>query len=545
MAKQENGTLVIDNFRGVLTNFSDGDINSGRCYAENASGQNPVRLPGNLTWSELPVQIDEDSSVITDLILAGKERVESGILYVYCIGHTGRLYKIQVNNPATYNPDYDNPVLLATLAINSPTFTRGGFIDFFGATEQIYIGHDMGVTRINFDGTSEGFVGVLGSWTQTVPRPLKQFLGNLYIGNGTNIAEVNSTAAVSSYTKLSPAFPTQTQVRDLDVSVDGNYLQAVVTRLALGDITSSAQDTTISSSSESFIFKWNGTDIGYTAFTTFPSFSLSANTMFQNYQYVFGTDQFGMAVFNPSEKIISWTEAVPVMPNAITSTGNIVYFLTPLYYAGVMEIDCVMWGSVDFEVGQPVGFSDVFFLTAKAPETDIIRSPFFMTVANAGLGASSNGYVDNIFSESKFYFSTLETSSSTTAYRFYKWSPNASYVIPSGDIIPGAVYQTQTQLFSKKVKVNEVRIYGEPWVAGNSFSIDLVGSSGYQGVTGTAIPGGNKTFTAGTNLTIGDDFAWYTPDMAPTYGIGVAITNEGDVNHVINKIEIDYTSGGK
>jgi len=196
--------------------------------------------------------------------MCGKERVESGILYVYAVGHTGRVYKIQVNNPATYNPDYDNPVLLTTLTSGSPTFTRGGFMDFFGATERIYIGHDKGVTRVDFDGTNE--TAISGTWTQTVPRPLKQFIGKLYIGNGSNIAEIDSTATVTSSTKLSPGFPTNTQVRDMDVTTEGNYLQMVVSRLALGDITSATQDTTSTASTESYIFKWNGTDTGYTAF---------------------------------------------------------------------------------------------------------------------------------------------------------------------------------------------------------------------------------------------------------------------------------------
>src|SRR3990167_1660876 len=176
-------TKVIDNFRGSMTQYLDGDLNSGFSCVQNSAGANPFKSPGNLTWSSAPSRIDPDETVITDLIMPGKERVESGILYVYAIGHLGSLYKIQVNDPATNNPNYDNPVLLTTLTIGSPTFTRGGVMDFFGLTLRIYIGHDMGVTRINFDGTSETVVGVAGSWIQTVPRPLKQFIGRLYAGN--------------------------------------------------------------------------------------------------------------------------------------------------------------------------------------------------------------------------------------------------------------------------------------------------------------------------------------------------------------------------
>src|SRR3990167_6234997 len=228
-------TKVIDNFKGNMTPYRNGDLNNGRSYWIDVFGSDPFTKPGNLTWNEEATQIDSAGSVITDLIMAGKVRVESGIIYVYAIGHTGRLYKIQVNDPTTYNPDYDNPVLLATLTSGTPTFTRGAFMDFFGATERIYISHDKGVTRLNFDGTSETVVGVVGSWTQNVPKPLQQFLGKLYIGNWTNLAEIDSTATVTSYTKLSPSFPANSQVRDLKMSPDGNYIHSVVTELPLNE----------------------------------------------------------------------------------------------------------------------------------------------------------------------------------------------------------------------------------------------------------------------------------------------------------------------
>lgn len=539
--KDEIKTLLIDNFRGAMTIFLNGDINSGRSYEQTCSGQNPFLKPGQLTWSANPVQIDSAGAVITDLIMAGKERTESGILYVYAIGHTGKLYKIQVNDPTTYNADYDNPVLLATISINTPTFTRGGFIDFYGATEKIYIGHDKGLTSINFDGTGEAFVGILGSWTQNVPRPLKQFIGKLYAGNGSNIAEIDTTATVTNYTRLSPGFPTNSQVRDIDVSTDGTYLETVVSSLPLFDITSTTQETVSTANATSYIFKWNGSDIGYTAFTTFPSFALSANTAFQNYQYTFGTDQFGSAIYAPTEKIITVPEAPAPLPNAVASTGNLLMLMTPLRFAGVLQSYLLMWGSNDFENGHPLGFWSPMFTAAALPETDILRVPLMMSVSNTGFGASSNNYTSGVFGTSKLYFSQLETSvTPTTKYRFYKWSINTSALqSPPSDALAFGLYQTQTQLFSKKVKISEVRIYGEPWVSNVSFQIDLIGSSG------TAMSGGTKIFTSGTTLTVGNDFASYTPACAPTYAIGLSITNLGTANSVINKVEIDYSSGGK
>lgn len=533
-------TLIIDNFRGSMTWYNYGDINSGRSSSTVSSGQNPFLKPGQLSWSDTPIQIDAAGSVITDMIVAGKERLESNILYVYAVGHTGRVYKIQVNDPASYNPDLDSPVLLTTLTTGSPTFTRGGFIEFYGSTEKIYIGHDKGVTSITFAGGSETVVGVVGSWVQNVPRQMKQFLGKLYIANGSNLAELDTTLTITSYTKLSPGFPDNTQVRDMDLSTDGNYLHIVVSRLALENITSTTQAINSTASSDSFIFYWNGTDTGYTAFKTYPSFSLTANIMFQNYNYVFGYDQFGSAVFDPNEKFFTAAECQSPLPNAIVSTGNQVMWVAPTYFNGVLEVDLFCWGHMNFEIANPLGYYDLMFMNATAPETDIIRTPCVISVSNAGLGSSSNGYANNQYGSAKIYFSTLETSSGpTTKYRFYKWSPNANLDVPTTKALPDGIYQTQTQMFSKKISISEVRIYGEPWVADNSFQIDLIGSDGLP------ITGGSYTFTAGSTLTVGDDYAWYSPDMKPTYAIGVAITNKGTANHTINKIEIDWGQAGK
>ena len=531
-------TLVVNNFKGSMTIYQYGDINSGLAFVTNQFGSDPFTKPGNLTWCNSSVQIDAAGSVVTDLIMAAKERVEGNILYVYAIGHLGRLYKIQVNNPVTFNPNFDNPVLLATLTAQSPTFTRGGFIDFFGSTERIYIGHDVGVTRIDFDGTNETFIGVAGSYTATVPRPLKQFLGKLYFGNGTNIGEIDSTATVTDYTKLNPGFTAGTQVRDIDLTPDGIYLQIVVSNQSLPDITATAQDTISTASTGSWIFKWNGTDAGYTSFTSFPTFSLTANTLFQNYNYTFGYDQLGCAVFNPNEKILTQQEVVSPLPNAVRSTGNLVTAMSPLHFEGFMEADMLVFGSLDFELG--LGYWDLFGQLATSPETDIIQVPCQIPVSNFGIGTSSNSYTDSIFGTAKIYFSTLETSAApTTAYNLYRWSPPSSPLATSTPL-DGAIYQTQTQLFSKKITVKEVRIYGESWVTNNSFTIDLIGSAG------TAITNGSQTFTVGTNLTVGDDFAWWSPAIEPTYALGLMITNAGSINHVITKIEIDYEErGGK
>lgn len=529
-------TLVIDNFTGDMYPQINGDINSGRSYWLDVFGHNPYVKPQNLTWNESPVQIDAAGSVLTDLILAGKPRVEGGISYVYAIGHTGRVYKIQVNNPATYNPDYNNPVLLTTLTSGTPTFTRGAYMDFFGATEKIYISHDKGVTTLNFDGTGES--ALAGTWAQNVPKPLQQFLGKLYIGNGTNIAEIDSTGTVTTSTKLSPAFPAGTQVRDLKLTPDGNYLNIVVTEVALADITATSPDTSIISPADSYKFGWNGVDAGYTTSTYYPSIVLTSMIMYGDSQYVFGYDAVSGGVWNPNRKFITSLPDVITdspLPNAIISYGNLTQWTSLLGYQGNQYTLFQTYGSLS-DHDSTTGFWCPNFQAATGTETDVVRAPFQMIVSNLAQGTSLSGYTDNIFGTPRVYYSTIEVSNApTTKYKLYSWP---FFPTGLGDAIPG-LFQTQNQLFSKKITIKEVRVYGQPWVSGNEFSIDLIGSDDQP------IAGGSKTFTAGTNLTVGEDFAWYTPDCKPVYSLALRVNNIGIVNHVINKVEIDYDIGGK
>jgi hypothetical protein len=521
-------TLTINNFQGRLTRYEKGDINSGFAKYSKTYGNDPFSDPGNLTWFEQPTRIDAAESVITDLIMAARPRLESGITYVYAIGHTGRLYKIQVNDPTTYNPDYDNPVLLATLTAESPTFKYGASIQFYGSTEKIFIGHDRGVTKINFNGTSETFVGTQASYTSSVPRPSVQFAGKLYFGNGTNLVEIDSTENVISYAKLSPAFPSGTQVRDIDVSPDGNYVQIIVSRIAQADMTVITQDTASLSSSDSYFMLWNGTDAGITTYNPYNAYSLNANTSFGNFSYTMGYDLGGAAMYSGGSKAISLPNSVSPNFGAMFSTGNLVGFAAPEQDSSVLKGSLLVYGQYDNEI--PEGLFRLFRISATT-QTDIQQIPVCVVVSNLFYGASSAGYTGNKVGSAKVYFSTLETDSGpTTKYKFYKFT-----TVPTGAGIPIAgVYETQSQLFSEKITIKEVRVYTKPLVASNEFKIELIGSD--AGV----ITNSNKTFTVGTNVSVGDDVESYNPDMNQTYVLGARITNSGTANMTFKKIEIDF-----
>lgn len=534
-------TLLIDQFNGRLTRQNIGLMESGLAKYGTSFGNDPFSNPGNLTWLEAPIQIDPNASVITDLIMAARPRLESGITYVYAIGHTGRLYKIQVNDPTTYNPNYDNPVLLATLAVNTPTFKYGSSIQFYGATEKIYIGHDKGVTSINYDGTGEAFVGALGSWTQNVPRPSVNFIGVTYWGNGANLAAIDSTATVTSYSKLSPGFPVGTYVRDLDVSPNGIYLQAIVSRLNSPDLTSASQDTTSLSSTDSYRFLWNGTDTGYTSFESYSGYSINSNISYGPYSYTMGYDLGGAALYTGNTKTISLPNSVSPNFEAMFSTGNLLGFGAPEQSSNALAGAILTYGQYDNEV--PLGLFRLLRKTATSPETDVVQLPVCLTVSNLFYGSSSAGYTNNQVGSAKIYFSTLETSSApTTKYRFYKFT-----TVPTGlgTAIAG-VYETQNQtsvrlfrnILKKKLKCTEVRVYVEPLVANNSFQIDLIGDD-YTPIAGTT-----KVFTVGTNATVGDDRVAYNPSMAPTHSLGIRVSNLGSKNWVVDKIELDIDESG-
>lgn len=708
MAENPIKTVVIDNFTGRLTRLNYGDANSGYSRYQSTFGNDPFTNPSNLQWFEEPTRIDPTGSVITDLIMAAKSRLEAGITYVYAVGSLGRVYKIQVNDPTTYNPNYDNAVLLTTLTVNSPTFKYGASIQFYGATQKIYIGHDKGATSINFDGTSEAFVGDIAQWIQNVPRPSVNFTGITYWGNGTNIAAIDSTATVTTYAKLSPALPVGTQIRDIDVSPDGNYVQIVSSGIPQPDMTVSTQDTSSLSSSDSYFSYWNGTDTAITSYNPFLSYSINAHLSFGANEFTMGYDLGGAAIYQGSEKIISLPNSVCPTPQGLYAIGNLLGFGAPEYADGVLSASLITYGQYDNEVpkglfrffrqasagltsagpflptsgttvagvgntawtspgnitlddssyasisdsfggasvvdnvvslvkadgsigttnkasaivwdttdtiatygGQtdlwgetwspadinnanfgavlsakvgsvvignylkgsgfgfaiPVtatilgiqlqigrkrvagGFSteadvNYFKITVYASDTtagqNVIQMPMCTVVSNLFYGASNSGYANNQVGAAKLYFSTAEASSLGTLYKLYKFT-----TVPTG-LSPaiGGVYETQTQLFGKKVKLSEVRIYVEPLVLQNSFKLELMGSDG------NVIPGSTQTFTAqNTDASapgyVGNDYLWFTPQSPPTWGIGVRITNLGTANMTFVKVEYDYTIGGK
>jgi hypothetical protein len=246
-----------------------------------------------------------------------------------------------------------------------------------------------------------------------------------------------------------------------------------------------------------------------------------------------GYDLANTAIYTGGQKIITLTNSLSPNFNALFSTGNLLGFASPEQDSSFLKGTLMTYGQYDREI--PEGLFRFFRISATT-QTDIIQMPYCGIVSNLFYGSSSAGYTGNVVGSAKIYFSTLETSSApTTKYKLYKFT-----TVPTGlgTAIAG-VYETQSQLFSKKIKASEVRVYTEPLIANNSFTVELIGSNG--GV----ISGSSQTFTVGTNVTSGQDYVWYTPQVAPTYALGVRITNIGSVNWTGVKVECDYSVGGK
>ena len=384
-------TLIIDNFQGRLTRYKEGDINSGFAKYNTTFGNDPFTNPGNLTWFEQPIRIDPEASVITDIIMAQKVRLESGITYVYAVGHTGRFYKIQVNDPSTFNPNYDNPVLLTTLTASSPTFKYGASIQFYGATEKVFIGHDVGVTKVNFDGTGETFVGATGAnqWVQSVPRMAVNFVGSLFYTNGTNIAQIDSTELVINYQRLSPGFPAGTQARDIDVNGEGNYVYIVVARVPQPDMTVTTQDTNSLSSGDSYFIGWNGTDPGYTTYNPFNSYSINAHLSYGQNSALMGYDLGGAAIYQGSTKMVSLPLSNCPVPQALFSISNLLGFAAPEQAEGVLTSTILVYGAYDQEI--PLGLYRFFRNDALEVSTTSATLPG--TGSNLAL-IGSNDWID-------------------------------------------------------------------------------------------------------------------------------------------------------
>lgn len=532
----EPKTISITNFGGPLTRRSDGDINSGLAKFSTSWGYDPYSKPGNLTWFEQPTSI---------LSLAGANSI-IGILRTRTVNNTGFVYSIdgrslretQVNNTSTNNANFDSPSLVGAMS-TVPDARRSMGMVFYGATQKIFYGDDGTIQTINFDGSSGSTIAEAGAnFTASVPRPMTTFLGKIYFGNGTNIGEIDSTEAVVTGSKLSPALPAGIVVRDLDVSPDGNYLQITASKNnPLGGFQGDPTATP-AMSTDSFKYLWNGIDAGVTAVKEHSGAGFTASAVFGDKNYTLGYDSQGAAIFSGPDKVVSLPNNISPHPTAVFSNNNMLSFMNPEFVGGELRGSLYNYGQYDSET--PPGLYRILRHESTV-KTDVKFVHAATNVSNLLYFPSYSSYTNDAAGTGKMYFTTHETSADANAdSRSILWR---FFTVPTGtSSVVSGVYETQTQLFPKRVNVKEVRLYTDPLIGGNAFTIDLIGSGG------SVLSGGSQNFTVGTNVTALDDLVRYNPAHEPTYALGVRITNAsvtGVANWTATKLEMDVVPAGK
>lgn len=530
-------TLTISNFGGRLTRNINGDINSGFANFKESWGYDPFSKPGNLMWVSQPTDIK--GSVITDAIYAGTYNFLNRFVF---LGNAGRLYEIQATNGVTDDPLNDSPSLVASF--NAGNFIFGGNIieglTPISNTQSILGTSDNKLFKISSDGAAFSVLGTFfNNTTGGLNHPMIKFLGKTYIGDENNLWEVTNFS-VSKTAVLSPALPENLRIVDLDLTPEGDYMIITATRTGTAPLDRSTGTLKSNNAGDSYLFYWNGTDQGATAVKTLPSWPTSAFQNFLDKQYTTQQDTFGMALYEGNTKLLTLPNNVFPTPNAFNSNGNFLTWTSP---EGT--------GNVNSSTPFSSTFTSLYYFGQLDQENPagLYRMLRIAPTSSVAYSSAYNGLINNFYQQGaaimgwgKHYITTQEINSSGTSAvtHFYRWVLN-----PAANTNPVlGVYQTQTQLFSKRIKIIEIRVYTEPTVAGNAFRLDLIGAGGDIIDNGTfnyifgeiSDPQSGSTSLERIN---------FDPDVKSQYSVGVRITNAGTTNMVIKKIEIDYSEQGK
>lgn len=551
-------TITISNFGGRLTRIINGDLISGFAKFTTSFGYDPFSKPMNLTWLETPTSI----AGISDVIFATANRLEA-LPIVYAVGNSGKAYRIQPM--AVGNPNLDSVIGIGSVTSGDSTYNYGAAIQFFGTPEKMYVGGDKRINSVPIssilDGTFSGDapVGTVGNYVQNTTRPLALFGPKLLFGNGPTFGAVGTTGTVTSsiigmsvgssgavqdlYSEINPPLPPELSVKDLDIAPDFSYMYLTASESKAENLITITNDRDVGFSSSSNISKWNGTDAGITAGVSMPGAASNAlQTYFQN-NIIFSNDSFGTTIGTESRKELMLPNNKAPFRSATGVNGNYVYWGSTEVVGGSVLGSLYYFGSLDQE--NPSGLYRLMRLNTNLAAGYVYQigcvslvGNQYNTVNNALTSIASFGY-------GKHYISTFEinpsnTTPSGTTSKLYRF-----LLTSSGTGTPQlGVYETQTQLFSKRMDVKQIRVYTEPTKAGNGFKVDMIGSDGAVMTNGTF----NYTFVAGsddTKLQGSLERVNFNPTASSGYALGIRLTNTGTVNMTIKKVEIDYEEQGK
>ena len=318
-------TLVAANFKGNMTRTVTGALDSGKCLTRTSFGYHPWSNPGCIAFLDSQTDI---TGIISDAIIAQQLRVENGISYVYAIGHTGKLYKVQVNDPVTKNIAYDTVSLITTLT-TATSFTMGGSMIFFGDTVQIYIGHDAGVSSVNFDGTGEKLIGDATQWQSNVPRQGRIFFSKSYWTNGNNVATINSKGIVETYSSIN-SIPTDQIFKCIEPDDTGSNLILISSNVPNNSLVATGPNITATYGGFSYIYKYDARQNAMKSINKVYYDQTAALTSGDK-EFIWGYDVPGGSMIDLAQgfnKLVSGTGTYLVAQaptaNSVASSGNLV-----------------------------------------------------------------------------------------------------------------------------------------------------------------------------------------------------------------------------
>ena len=549
----ETQTIYITNFSGRLTRILNGDLNSGFARFSTSFGYDPFTKPMNLTWLETPTSI----TGITSLPQAGKVTADTTQgPNVHVITQNGNWY--QIRSATTGNSNLNSVIGIASVSTQNYTF--GTSMEFFGSIvggdisgvslPRLYVGGDTRVVSANPDGSAEAAVGTVANYTSAIFRPLKIFAGTLIFGNGATFGQINATNTVISsvlnigtgntYSAINPGLGAQARLMDIEVSPSNNYITLATANLRASETLDSANSDfgEAFASLEGRLFEWNGTDATVTAAKSVPSYKPSALETYFDRTMFFATDTFGTAFNDGAGKILTLPNNRTPMPNAVSVNGNFMTWACPEINGTARYMSLYYYGSLDQE--NPPGLYRVLRWTTTQSSGFVNRVPLNILVSNYYQTVNAAGTALITFGFGKHYIGLNSRNDSATANYLLSF-----LITPTTTGTPQlGVYETQTQLFSKRVAVKAIRVYTEPAVTGNGFQLDIIGSDGAIVANGTytytfadvADPQSGSTAVERINFNV---------NPKTQYALGVRVTNTGTVNMTIKKIEIDIIESGK
>jgi hypothetical protein len=559
-------TLTITNFTGRLTRILNGDINSGFAKFNTSWGYDPFSKPMNLTWNYQTSSIATVGSLITAMPLAG---IKKSNPYFFLLDQSGNYYWMKnsssawVNGNISFNPLDDAVIsVVGGFSVLGGTWNYGAGIENFSG--DVVVSSDTNIIWINGAttvGSASSVLGTVGS-VVTAPHPLKEFQGKLYYGNGNNIGEiinVGTFGTVTTGSKLSPALPEGATVTDLDVTPEGDYLLitasfASPTYLGFPSLAWTSAGDFQNYAAKSFVFYWNGSDEGATASKALPSFPATALSTFLDKQYTTIQDAFGMALMEGNKKLVTLPNSYNPFANSLSPNGTFLTWVSTEGMANSLDgstsnnqysstfASLYYFGQLDEE--NPPGLWRMTRISPATPSTYLMQyAPFNQVINNYSF------YGNEVWGVGKHFIGTQDarkSSYSSVIGRLHRFTLN-----PSQDTSPAlGTYETQTQLFSKRISVAQIRVYCEPTIAGNAFQLDLIGANTNNFGNGIPIEDGTYTYTFGdlTDPQSGSTSVErinFPGNIKTQYSLGIRITNTGTTQMTIKKVEIDYTEEGK